>query len=125
MARSLLKETLEFSVEGTGTMLVIKDSKGQAVPWRGAYPVLRVLGQRIRLQVTEKGRCDVVVGELICGSIMKTSDGWVVNVAGEAGGRGFTDVRQAVSLHLSLVQIDKKGPVPVYVWPDGSRHDAY
>jgi len=35
------------------------------------------------------------------------------------------NVLKAVSLHLSLVTMDRTGAVPAYVWPDGSKHDAY
>ena len=37
----------------------------------------------------------------------------------------FTDPFDAVDLYLSLVTMDLTGAVPAYVWPDGSKHDAY
>jgi len=111
---------LEFSVVRAGSTLLVKDSTGQGVPWSGASPALAVERQRIQLEAAENGEHAVVLGAMRCGTIKKTAEGYVV-----AGQHIVPDVRQAVSLHLSLVRVDKTGPVPVYVWPDGSRHDAY
>jgi hypothetical protein len=121
--------------------------------WHGEEPQLRVVRQRLQLLIAENGVGTVILGAMICGTLQRLDvDG--ISLGGKVfpltalrdqdmqesgflgtlssierqghlylvGGRFLVqNVLKAVSLHLSLVQLTDTG----YVWPDGSKHDAY
>lgn len=121
--------------------------------WYGEEPQLRVVRKQLRLLVAENGVGTVILGDMVCGTLQRLNvDG--ISLGGKVfpltalrdqdmqesgflgtlssieaqghlylvGGRFLVkNVLKAVSLHLSLVQVSDTG----YVWPDGSKHDAY
>ena len=116
---------------------------------------LTLLDQQVRVSYDEQksGPVHVFVGQLVAGSfdfckdVRLSVDGTALHlhqVEGMGGfpawpsiarnlsagvfavkGSIFTDPFDAVDLYLSLVTMDRTGAVPAYVWPDGSKHDAY
>jgi hypothetical protein len=121
--------------------------------WHGEKPQLPVVRKRLRLLMGEDGVGTVIVGDMFCGELKRLNvDGislggtvfpltalrdqdmqesgflstlWHIEAQNHlylVGGRHLVqNVLKAVSLHLSLIQLTDTG----YVWPDGSKHDAY
>jgi hypothetical protein len=121
--------------------------------WHGEKPQLPVVRKKLRLLMGEDGVGEVIVGVMSCGTLQRLNvDG--ISLGGTVfpltalrdqdmqesgflstlshieeqghlylvGGRFLVkNVLKAVSLHLSLIQLTATG----YVWPDGSKHDAY
>lgn len=122
--------------------------------WHGEKPQLPVVRKQLRLLMNEDGVGEVILGDMVCGTLQRLNvDG--ISLGGtvfplrclkalqdmqESGflstlahieeqghlylvGTKFLvkNVLKAVSLHLSLIQLTDTG----YVWPDGSKPDAY
>lgn len=120
-----------------------------------AQCAMTLLDQQVRVSYDEQksGPVHVFVGQLVAGSfdfckdVQLSVDGTALHLHQVKGmecfpewrsiarnlsagvfvvkGSIFTDPFDAVDLYLSLVTMDRTGAVPAYVWPDGSKHDAY
>ena len=140
-------ETLSLIIRETGGLKL-----GSSL-WHGEEPQLRVVRKQLRLLMNEDGVGEVILGDMVCGTLQRLNvDG--VSLGGTVfpltalrdqdmqesgflgtlssieaqghlylvGGRFLVkNVLKAVSLHLSLIQLTDTG----YVWPDGSKPDAY